>query len=264
MITWAGNLKIAKAFAIYNSSIISNFATTCNLLRVRFTNSPTIFKKETWRHDKRSELRQVIFDRFHSFAKRFEWNLMMEERAELRSLSKKSSLIELQNPFMEKETPIQIVPTIHGTSNIKAWKICSTGFAALQSLDSGYYGKGIYFTTCALYALPYFSNFEKPTVIISWVIPGNVYPVVESHKDEACSLLGHALRAGYNSHYVCVTKKGNVIQSADEEAYDELVIEQESQICPAYVIYLEKESVTNISSEWARVLPSDLPTLLEE
>jgi hypothetical protein len=35
-------------------------------------------------------------------------------------------------------------------------KICGTGFANLSSLDDGFYGKGIYFTTYALYALPYF------------------------------------------------------------------------------------------------------------
>jgi len=251
-----GKLKISKAFGIYNASIISNFATTCSLLSHRFTDSPNVFKKETWREDKRKELRQVVYDRFHSFAKSFEWNLIIDEISELRkSLTKKNSLIDL-NPFVEKETAVQIIPTIHGTSDKKAWKICSTGFAALQSLDSGYYGKGIYFTTCALYALPYYSGFEKPTILISWVIPGNIYPVVESHKDDSCSLLGHALRAGYNSHYVCVDKKGNVIRTADDESYDELVIEQESQICPAFVLHLAKDSVEENAREWARVLPS--------
>jgi hypothetical protein len=58
---------------------------------------------------------------------------------------------------------------------------------------------GIYFTTYALYAYPYFSTKEDPgkssqgknhitklaiAIIISWIIPGNVYPVIENPKME--------------------------------------------------------------------------------
>jgi hypothetical protein len=50
-----------------------------------------------------------------------------------------------------------ILPVIHGTALATAWKICATGFANLSCLDDGFFGKGIYFTTYALYALPYFA-----------------------------------------------------------------------------------------------------------
>src|SRR5205085_7099879 len=68
---------------------------------------------------------------------------------------------------------VPVLATIHGTAATAAWKICSGGFAALSSLDSGYYGAGIYFTTSAKYAVPYFATKAEPSIIISWVIVGN-------------------------------------------------------------------------------------------
>lgn len=71
--------------------------------------------------------------------------------------------------------------------------ICSTGFAALSSLyvslqlsqispeplflesyflrDAGWYGTGVYFTTYAMYASPYFGTRKDPAVLISYVTP---------------------------------------------------------------------------------------------
>jgi hypothetical protein len=40
---------------------------------------------------------------------------------------------------------------VHGTGLEVGQSICGTGFVALSSLDAGYYGKGIYFTTNSLY-----------------------------------------------------------------------------------------------------------------
>jgi len=77
---------------------------------------------------------------------------------------------------------------------------------SLSNLDAGYYGKGIYFTTFIFYASPYFAQQESPAVLISFVVMGNTYPVVEHHKSKN-SLLGAPLQSGYNSHYVVVKKK---------------------------------------------------------
>jgi hypothetical protein len=49
-------------------------------------------------------------------------------------------------------------------------------FANLSSLDDGFYGKGIYFTTHAPYSISYVSNRRDPAMIISWILPGNCFP----------------------------------------------------------------------------------------
>jgi hypothetical protein len=48
-------------------------------------------------------------------------------------------------------------------------KIAQTGFASLSTLDDGYFGKGIYFTTSLNYSLPYAYNKEQPVVILSYI-----------------------------------------------------------------------------------------------
>lgn len=86
-----------------------------------------------------------------------------------------------------------------------AWKVCATGFANLSSLvrlksclsltwfqDDGFFGKGIYFTTYALYALPYFSTKSDPAVILSFVLPGCSFPVIE-HTEGKDSLVGYVV-----------------------------------------------------------------------
>jgi len=37
---------------------------------------------------------------------------------------------------------LPIIAVVHGTDEDIAWKIISAGFAALSSLDDGFYGKG--------------------------------------------------------------------------------------------------------------------------
>lgn len=51
---------------------------------------------------------------------------------------------ELSNRFdWNKDLPVPIVASYHGTDFPVAEKIAQTGFAALSLLDSGYFGKGI-------------------------------------------------------------------------------------------------------------------------
>lgn len=39
---------------------------------------------------------------------------------------------------------------------------------------------------------------KQPVILLSWAIPGNVYPVIENHNGPA-SLLGTALKSGMTS-----------------------------------------------------------------
>lgn len=157
---------------------------------------------------------------------------------------------------------VPLVPVLHGTDYYVAEKIAQTGFAALSSLDAGYFGKGIYFTTCLLYTMPYCCAKRVPAVILSYLNPGHVFPVTEDHKKKD-ALMGHALKAGYNSHYVVTNRSGSVYKEDDPyegERCDELVVSQECQILPAFIISLDLEDCKRHFEQWSR----DLPTLESE
>jgi hypothetical protein len=51
----------------------------------------------------------------------------------------------------------------------------------------GYYGKGIYFSTSAVYIIPYFASKKRPAVLVSLLLPGNPFPVIENPHEEVCS-----------------------------------------------------------------------------
>lgn len=83
-----------------------------------------------------------------------------------------------------------IVPTVHGTSVADAMSICQSGFAALGKTDAGWYGKGIYFTTYALYTLTYMKLHDQPALIVSWVLPGtSILPPRPLHMVSSCPSL---------------------------------------------------------------------------
>jgi len=162
-----------------------------------------------------------------------------------RGIREKSCTISLN-----RSLHVPVIPSIHGTSEDIAYNIIKTGFVALAKLDSGYYGKGIYFTTSAEYGLPYYASKVSPTVIISLVVSGNSYPVIEHPRLSKKSMMGAALMPGYNSHYVLTRKDGFPCPrvysgSGDEQFYDEVVIEQESFVLPYYLL---KISIKNLGS----------------
>jgi len=201
--------------------VILDFANCCGVLRSRFIESPDVFKTQRWKNAPDRVLKEFVYKKYNTYALHFPWN---------------------------EGVPVQIIPAVHGTSESKAWKICTTGFAALQTLDSGFFGKGIYFTTSALYAIPYFAPHGKhAAIIISYILPGNVYPVTEDHQSDR-GLTGCALKGGFNSHFVATTRHGNIIATEMEECYDELVIKQETQICPVYVVNLSRGCLSIIKN----------------
>lgn len=151
-----------------------------------------------------------------------------------------------------KDLTCPIIPTAHGTELFLAEKIAQTGFANLSKLDAGYFGSGIYFSTFVMYTLPYFAPKKKPSVILSYVVPGNIYPVKEHHKSPD-SLLGKPLQSGYNSHYIVTTKSGTCISEEREgSTYDELVIPLEGQIVPAFIFEISNENFKDLNASWDR------------
>jgi len=153
------------------------------------------------------------------------------------------------------EMELPIIPAIHGTQTNTAWSICSTGFAALSATDAGFFGKGIYFTTSCKYAFPYcMIAGDTPCMIVTLLTPGNIYPVNEDHKGDK-TLLGGAIKPGYNMHYVLTDKDGNCLKTPTDHHFDELVVDQETQIVPILVIELDGKATKEASRNMDRDVP---------
>lgn len=71
---------------------------------------------------------------------------------------------------------------VQGTREDAAWKISKNGFGTVASLDDGYYGRGIYFSSKLKYANLY-AKESKPgegkVFLVNLVIIGNPFPVIE-------------------------------------------------------------------------------------
>jgi len=189
--------------------------------------NPLLFHAQTWVRDDRAEERKVAFAHFTKIVESLPWNT---------------------------EGTVPILPTLHGTARPISSAICETGFASLSLLDDGWYGRGIYFTMFQAYAIPYIITSKAPVFVVSWVLPGNVYPVVEVHT-EADSLLGSALQPGYNCHYVTTSTDGRPVKDPNHTpVYNELVIPQESQITPAFILELDTKELRAAGVEWGKIL----------
>jgi hypothetical protein len=83
---------------------------------------------------------------------------------------------------------------------------------------------------------------------------GNAYPVIE-HPRKADSLAGTIIKPGYQSHYVCTDNKGMPypkMVTDYKNVYDEIVINQEAQVAPAYVLMLDPTSFPKLIIEFNR------------
>jgi len=144
---------------------------------------------------------------------------------------------------------VSIVRAWHGTSLESAHKILKNGFANLATLDDGWFGKGIYFTTHPEYGFHYCKNKSQPCLILCYVIMFNPYPVIwddaKSTDPNEMMLLGKANYRNFGCHYVPVIKYDNFDfrppQPGKKAEFDELVIFQESHILPYALVSVQKK-----------------------
>jgi len=218
-----GDLKIKKAFIVYNPVLIANFVGQYLIQCDRVQNAPTTFLSQ-----KGIDFAKVqwVMERYNGLISQYSFN-------------------------SPEKTTVNIFAACHGTDLAIAEKIAETGFASLSSLDAGFFGKGIYFTTYAMYCLPYMGARRTPAIVVSWLLPGNVYPVAEDHRGPD-TLIGAACKNGFNSHYVVTNKAGCALQSGEggKHFYDEIVIPQESQIVPAMLFELDDKNIPSLAMAW--------------
>lgn len=108
----------------------------------------------------------------------------------------------------------------------------------------------MYFSTHASYVLSYMLNKPRPAFLMVLLAPGNAFPVVEQ-KDSKDSLLGLPLRGGYQSHIVLTRADGDPIQTPAEapRCFDEIVIAQETQVVPVYIVELRPEVLSSLAGQ---------------
>ena len=133
---------------------------------------------------------------------------------------------------------------IQGTTENAAWRIAKNGFGTVATMDKGYYGQGMYFTSQIAYASKYTQG--ENTFLVSLVVPGNTFPVTESptlanKKDiNPDGYLGAPCKSGYQSHYVAVNMGGNnhgypVTEDFGRAGVDELVVFETAQALPLFL-----------------------------
>jgi len=103
---------------------------------------------------------------------------------------------------------------------------------------------------------------KNPVILISFVLPGNIFPVSESHRDNTRSLLGTPIKSGFQSHYVLVKADGTVCPQIMNQYYDELVIDQEAQILPGFLMEIDRSNLGEIAQQFHYVSQRVLAGLL--
>ena len=146
---------------------------------------------------------------------------------------------------------------VQGTSENAAHRIAKNGFGTVSTTDSGWYGQGIYFTSKLSYA-SYFSQALDPkpgiesenqtkevekVFLLSLVVPGNAYPVTETHTDQAGGYFGKPCKPGYQSHYVITNHTGvggpfkGEFDFTSNAVANELVVFRGAQTLPICILY---------------------------
>ena len=134
---------------------------------------------------------------------------------------------------------------VQGTNENAARRIAKNGFGTVASLDKGWFGQGIYFTSQVPYACNYSKQSEHGNVfLVSLVIPGNPCPITDAPllKDKSQSpnpsgFLGKSCRPGYQSHYLVVNNGYPSREAVRSDSADELVVFEPSHALPLFLIY---------------------------
>jgi len=224
-----------KVFAVSNEKLRINFENYRDTLYAKHRANPGLFRKDDWMTMSDAEQRKKFITYHSEFSDKFSWN--------------------------DKTRP-RVVPMLQGTSEGAVWQICQQGFGVVGTTDDGFYGAGVYFTSKLVYADKYAksgADGSKP-FIVSLVIPGNSFPVVEHpfvdppvyekdkkgtpvRKANADGYKGKACLSGYQSHFTLVD--GRDINTAfplrgsidAATAADEMVTFEGAQALPLFVFY---------------------------
>jgi len=221
------DLPVKDVLAVCNTKLISSFNNQKQHMNERARHSPHIFCKEGSRElegDIEKNKKVYTMEQFKKRVHDFPWN--------------------------QDSNELPVIPVLHGTDKKVARAICDTGFSTLSTLDQGYFGQGMYFSTNSQYTVPYFGTKQDPTLILSFLIPGNPYPVTDM------THAGCSLKAGYQSHYILTNQQGKL--SNVNVDFDEIVVNQEAQIVPAYLILFDQQDLLQFINTWQKQIAQNV------
>lgn len=222
------NLEVTSITAVYNPNLTQNFINCHKVMTERYRSSYDLFYNCTYR----------------------------KNEGKLKILKYYQDNIEGYFPYNDK-LDVAIIPCLHGSSKMVSGFIAMTNNATLNNLDPGFYGsKSIYFTTKIYYTLPYVGMHREGAVVISYIIPGNVFACDEVHTGPN-SLMGKPIPSPYNSNFVLTNKKGLIYQDGDGEPNNEVIIPNDNQTVPAFIVTLNYDCVLREFKNWEREIPSD-------
>lgn len=151
---------------------------------------------------------------------------------------------------------VSVVRVWHGCKREIAPELISNGFAALGQLDHGWFGKAIYFTSSAEYAMKYTNS--SGCLIMCYVIVLNPFPVIS---DDAPLIIpsrdfrfyGRGNYLNYQCHYIPVAPafEGTLknfrppANGVEHASFDEFAIFQQSDILTHAVVYLKPGTDTS-------------------
>jgi len=222
-------MQITEIIQVCNKDLVAAFINQWRIITTRMEVNPDVFGIKTYHNMKNRELYDGVVEYYNTRASAevAPWN---------------------------RDILCPILLTAHGTDSNVAKAIATTGFAALSSLDAGYYGRGIYFTTLLNYTFPYLASKRNPCAILSWVVCGHYYPVIEHHLGDK-TLMGAAIRPGYMSHFVMTEVTGSVYDQSliePRRICDEIVIPQECQVMPAFLLEINTDNFNHLANRWDR------------
>jgi len=222
------NFKLQTVEMVRNTELMQSFVTKVNALENRRTDN-VLFNKPLPDDGEKEAIRQKLLQLF------------------IKDESRKLANIMLM---------------WHGCSEKSCFEICKGGIADLRRTDGGFFGSGIYLTSYCEYALRYstgtFNGGQNPngeyvvllclaTVGLTYVISRKTdYPNNSSlskfhYKYPNGERNDKALEAGFDSHYVCVSRQnGYQAVRAEDADYDELVLKEEAQVLPLAIVYFKK------------------------
>ena len=207
---------IVEAYDIEDSQRLEAFSSHRKDLQARHLSSPDIFLNTDFNLTSDRELRLKY------------WGLL---NSKLRAY-----------PGSLKEGMTPILPMVHGTSEGIAWKIAQSGFGNTRTRDAGFFGAGIYFTSRVSYATQYCDmDSDQMMITIALVNPGNTYPTTEHPEDRENGLKGEKCKKGYQSHYTVVGDGYYPSTTVTDTSHDELVVFQDAQALPKYIVRLGAE-----------------------
>lgn len=205
-------LAVNKVTAVYNPTLVESFTSRLAILKARFSENANIFNKQDWKKNDPNKEREAVIEFYEKYVHTFAWN---------------------------KGLLVPVIACVSVGTETEIESICKFGFSTNSPQATfGKLGQGIYVSNSPGATK---ESEEKKFLLISYVIAGNVYPLIEGDLKKEKPIAGNPVKNGYNSHIALVDpdNRENIVSDLEKSYVAEFVIEQRSQVIPAFIFHLK-------------------------